>query len=153
MRIDEQKFVVIGADHAGVAAKERVKRELDAMRIPYEDVGSHNAGSEDDYPPVARKVARAVAKTGATGILICGTGTGMAIAANKVPGVRAAFAYDEYGARMARRDNDANVLTLRGRKFPQSKLAPIVRAWLTTPFSGLPRHKRRLAEVQRLEER
>ncbi len=145
-------FVLLGADHAGVAAKEVVKRVLEALGVPYEDVGSFDAASDDDYPVIARRVAKGVALTGAKGILICGSGTGMAIAANKVPGVRAAFAFDEYGARMARRDNDANVLTLRGRRFPRRKLGPIVRAWLTTPFSGLARHRRRLAELRALEE-
>lgn len=145
-------FVVIGADHAGVAAKERVKRILDELGVPYEDVGSYDAHSADDYPRIARKVALAVAKTGVKGILICGSGTGMAIAANKVPGVRASFAFDEYSAKMARHDNDANILTLRARHFPRARLRPIITAWLTTPFSGLARHKRRLAQLRALEE-
>jgi len=76
----------------------------------------------------------------------------MAIAANKVNGVRASFAFDTYSAKMARHDNDANVLTLRGREFPKSEIKIVVETWLSTPFSGLERHKQRIEEVRKLED-
>ncbi len=75
----------------------------------------------------------------------------MAIAANKVNGIRASFSFDEYSARMARHDNDANVLTLRGREFPTSEIKIIVETWLSTPFSGIERHKHRIEEVHQME--
>jgi ribose 5-phosphate isomerase B len=98
----------------------------------------------------AHEVARAVAndRTGKTkGVLICGTGTGMSIAANRHKGVRAALAYDAYSARMARHDNDANVVCLRGRQFPASKAANLALAFLKAPFSGIPRHARRIKKL------
>lgn len=144
--------VVLGADHAGVARKEYVKRLLDRMGVEYEDVGSHAPKSGDDYPDFARAVAEKVrGSRNRLGILLCGSGSGMAIAANKVPGIRAAAGHDAYAARMARRDNDANVLTLRARNFPAHHYGPIVKAWLTTPFSKLARHKRRINKIKAME--
>ena len=105
---------------------------------------------DDDYPDYAFKVAKAVAKhKGSKGILVCGTGIGMGIAANKVRGIRAAMAYDLYSAKMSRLHNDSNILELRGRKFPYKKNEQIVMAWLKTPFSGGARHKRRIAKLNR----
>lgn len=146
------KSVILGADHAGVEMKEWIKKILDGLHIQYEDMGSYDEKSTDDYPTFARKVARAVVQTGVKGILVCGSGTGMAIAANKVNGVRASFAFDTYSAKMARRDNDANVLTLRGREFPKSEIKIVVETWLSTPFSGLERHRERIEEVRKLED-
>lgn len=146
------KSVIIGADHAGVEMKEWIKKILDDLHIHYEDMGSYDEKSTDDYPTFARKVAHAVVETGVKGILICGSGTGMAIAANKVNGVRASFAFDTYSAKMARHDNDANVLTLRAREFPKNETKIIVETWLSTPFSGLERHKQRIEEVRKLED-
>ena len=147
-----EKSVIIGADHAGVDMKAWVKMVLDDLHVQYEDMGSYDEKSTDDYPTFARKVARAVVDTGVKGILICGSGTGMAIAANKINGVRASFAFDAYSAKMARHDNDANVLTLRAREFPRNEIKIIVETWLSTPFSGLERHKERIEEVRKLEE-
>ncbi|MBW2964882.1 ribose 5-phosphate isomerase B [Candidatus Woesearchaeota archaeon] len=143
--------VIIGSDHGGFRLKEKVKAYLDRRGVSYEDLmPEHKEG--DDYPDIAAKVARKVAgKKGLKGILVCGSGTGMVIAANKVKGIRAVAAYDAYTARMSRTDNDSNLLCLRGRTFPMSRSLSITDTWLKTPFSGKDRHKRRLAKISRME--
>ncbi|MFC1741119.1 ribose 5-phosphate isomerase B [Nanoarchaeota archaeon] len=143
--------IIIGSDHAGFSTKEKLKRFLQKKNIPFEDMGTDSTKSID-YPDIAKKVAGKVAKsrTG-KGLLVCGSGTGMAIAANKVKGVRAVAAYDTYTARMSRQDNDTNVLCLRGRRFPLDKIEKIIDIWLKTPFSNSPRHKQRIAKIKRLE--
>jgi ribose 5-phosphate isomerase B len=131
--------------------KERLKKYLSRRGILYEDVGVHSP-EPADYPGYALKVATRVAKhKNARGVLVCGTGTGMAIAANKIRGIRAAVAYDTYSARMSRHDNDANVLGLRGRFFPYEKARKILAVWLKTPFSGERKHKRRLQTIKELD--
>src|SRR3989344_9415461 len=117
----KKEVIYIGADHAGFKLKEKLKRYFDNWGIKYVDLGGK--GEEgDDYPDYAFKVAERVARDkNSKGILICGTGTGMVIAANKIKGVRAAVAYDNYSAKMAREHNDANVLCLRGRNFSDAK--------------------------------
>lgn len=146
--------IYLGADHAGYKFKEHIKKILDDLGYVYDDLGGHDPHAQDDYPQYAQVVAQKVAqsKGKSRGILICGTGTGMVIAANKIPGVRAALAYDEYSAQMARADNDTNILTLRAREFPKSRIKKIVTTWLTTPFTNAPRHKRRLRELKALEQ-
>lgn len=139
--------VIIASDHAGLRVKEKVKRYLKRKRIKYEDLGTESFTSVD-YPDYALKVAEKVAKNKKTrGILVCGTGTGMTIAANKVKGIRAVAAYDAYSAKMSRIDNDTNVLGLRGRFFPFEKIRKIITVWLDTPFSGEKRHKRRIQKI------
>ncbi|CAM3374983.1 ribose 5-phosphate isomerase B [Hydrogenibacillus schlegelii] len=142
--------VAIGADHGGVELKEVLKAFIAGeLGHAVDDVGclSCGAGASVDYPdfafPVADRVARGVADRG---ILICGTGIGMMIAANKVPGIRAALAHDLYSARMSRAHNDANVLTLGGRIIGPELAREIVRVWLATPFEG-GRHARRLEKI------
>ena len=139
--------VIIASDHAGLRLKEKVKRYLKKKRIEYEDLGTESFTSVD-YPDYALKVAEKVVKNKNTrGILVCGTGTGMTIAANKVKGIRAVAAYDAYSAKMSRIDNDTNVLGLRGRFFPFEKIRKIITVWLDTPFSGEKRHKRRIKKI------
>lgn len=143
--------IYIGSDHAGYKAKEKLKKFLEKKKIWYKDIGTHSSESTD-YPDYAFKVAEKVSENkDARGILICGTGTGMVMAANKVKGIRAAVAYDNYSAKMSRNDNDSNVLCLRGRKFPYEDLEKIVNIWLKTPFSGAKRHKRRINKIKRYE--
>lgn len=145
--------VYLGADHAGFSFKERLKKVLDKHKIQYEDLGAKKLNKKDDYPDFALKVAKKVAKEkDSKGILICGTGIGMGIAANKVKGIRAAMAYDIYSAKMSRLHNDANILELRGRNFSPIKNEKIVLTWLKTSFEG-GRHKRRLAKISRYEKR
>ena len=105
--------IAIASDHAGYSLKEEIKKTLDSLHVEYEDLGPQGTDSVD-YPDYARKVAEAV-QNGSRGILCCGTGIGMSIAANKFRGVRAALCSDELAARMSREHNDANVLVLGGR--------------------------------------
>jgi ribose 5-phosphate isomerase B len=154
MKDSKLPTVVIGSDHAGHAVKQRIIAHLAKKGYTLVDVGGFNPDVADDYPDYAIEVAKAVAsdKQHATkGVLICGSGTGMVIAANKVKGIRASVVYDEYSAKMARHDNDANVIALRGRNFKTSIEPKLVDLFLTTPFSNIPRHKRRIAKIAKLE--
>jgi ribose 5-phosphate isomerase B len=142
--------VAIGFDHAGFALKETIKALLDELEIPYEDFGTTSAAAVD-YPDVAEAVSRAVVGGRADrGILVCGTGIGMSIAANKIAGVRAAVAWDETSARLGRAHNDANIMTLGGRTTPAERAPRMVRAFLSTDYEG-GRHVRRLEKIARLE--
>ena len=142
--------IALASDHAGYAQKERLKSVLDELGLDVEDLG---AASEEsvDYPDYARKVAELVAKGEAEqGVLVCGSGTGMAITANKVPGVRAAVAWSEETARLARQHNDANVLAIGARTTPPDEIPSIVRAWFTTTFDG-GRHAERVEKIKQVE--
>ncbi len=142
--------VVIGADHAGYEDKEKVKKELDEMGIEYEDVGTDSTESVD-YPIYAQKVAEKVASGEAEqGLLICGSGNGMQIAANKVHGIRAALAWNEETARLARQHNDANVLSVPARMIPFEEVAKVIKSYLAADFEG-GRHARRVEEIAELE--
>ena len=142
--------IALGADHAGFPLKETIKKELERAGHEIEDWGTNSEASVD-YPDYARLVAERVARQEVDrGILLCGTGIGMAITANKVPGVRAANVSDEFGARLSRQHNDANVLTLGGRTVGPDLALSIVRAWLETQFEG-GRHERRVAKIKGLE--
>jgi ribose 5-phosphate isomerase B len=140
----------IATDHAGYAVKDFVK-ELFAKR-GYEviDLGPESS-DRVDYPDYAEKVARAVAADpGSQGVLICGTGIGMSIAANKIKGIRAAEVHDHYTAKMARAHNDANVLCFGERVVGRGEIESIVEAWCTTEFEG-GRHANRVAKIMALE--
>ncbi|HHS97101.1 MAG TPA: ribose 5-phosphate isomerase B [Chloroflexi bacterium] len=142
--------IAVGADHGGYSLKEAVVRYLIAEGHQVEDVGTHDETSTD-YPDYAVQVARAVAEGRADlGVLVCGTGIGMSIAANKVRGVRAALATDCYMARMAREHNDANVLCLGGRVLGTGSALEIVRAFLEARFAG-GRHARRVGKIEAIE--
>lgn len=142
--------VALGADHAGAALKRDVARLLDELQIDYRDFGTDSDASVD-YPDYAVPVARAVAAGQADmGILICGTGIGMAMAANKIPGVRAAPVTDVETARLSREHNGANVLALGARITPVDRALEIVKVFLATPFGG-GRHQRRLDKIAALE--
>ena len=144
--------VALGADHAGVGLKAAVRRVLDDLHIAATDFGTE-AEVAVDYPDFAAPVARAVADGDCDlGILVCGSGIGMAIAANKIAGVRAATALDLESARLSRQHNDANVLALAARLTPADRAIEIVRAFLDTPFAG-GRHQRRLDKIMDLERR
>lgn len=144
--------IAIGADHAGYDLKQELVAFLRELGHEVEDVGTHDRES-CDYPDFAREVALRVARGAADrGILICGTGIGMAIAANKVPGVRAAVCHEPLSARLTRLDNDSNVLCLGGRLVGPVMAREVVRVWLETEFAG-GRHARRVAKIRELEER
>jgi ribose 5-phosphate isomerase B len=143
-------IVAIGADQAGVGIKDLLRQELEAAGLQVEDL-SPRAG-ELDYPDVAERVARAVATSHANrGVLVCGTGIGMSITANKVDGVRAALCPDPYSARMSREHNDANVLCLGGRTIGPALATEILKAWLDVDASQEERHVRRRTKVADLE--
>jgi ribose 5-phosphate isomerase B len=142
--------IAIAADHAGYEEKEQLKPLLDDLGVTYEDLGTVSPESVD-YPDYARKVAEKVARGDVEqGLLVCGSGTGMAIAANKVPGARAAVAWNEDIARLAREHNDANILSLAARFTPLDELQKIVRAWFAARFDG-GRHERRVEKITEIE--
>jgi len=142
--------IAIASDHAGFAEKERLKPLLTELGIQFEDLGTTSEQSVD-YPDYARKVGDEVAAGHVEqGLLICGSGTGMAIAANKVPGVRAALGWNEETARLAREHNDANVLALGARTTPPEELPKIVRAWFAAKFDR-GRHERRVNKILEIE--
>src|SRR5256885_14583183 len=142
--------IAIASDHAGFSEKERLKPLLTDLGIQFEDLGTVSAESVD-YPDYARKVGDQV-RSGHVeqGLLVCGSGTGMAIAANKVPGVRAAVAWNEETARLAREHNDANVLALGARTTPNDQIPGIVRAWFAAKFDA-GRHARRVGKIREIE--
>ncbi len=142
--------IIIGADHAGFPLKEAIKPFLTQMGQEVTDAGTDGEKSVD-YPDFGARVAEAVATgTYPRGILICGSGVGMSIVANRFPGVRAALCLDEETARLSRMHNDANILVLAGRKTDKAKAEGIVRVWLTTPFEG-GRHQARLDKIRKTE--
>jgi ribose 5-phosphate isomerase B len=135
--------VALASDHAGYAEKERLKAVLTDLGVEFDDLGTASEASVD-YPDYARKVAEQVAQGQVEqGLLVCGSGTGMAITANKVRGVRAAVAWSEETARLARQHNDANVLAIGARTTPPADIPKIVRAWFSTEEQKTPRFCRR----------
>jgi ribose 5-phosphate isomerase B len=144
--------IALGADHAGFQLKEALKGWLIEHGYQVVDHGTHSAESVD-YPDYAAQVAEAVADHKVErGVLVCGTGIGMTIAANKVPGVRAALCSDIYTARMSREHNDANVLALGGRLMGPEMALDILKMWLEANFAG-DRHRRRIDKIADLERR
>lgn len=137
---------IIGSDHAGFGMKEAIRAEFERWGLPLHDAGCFGTASAD-YPDIAREVAgRLHAGEFDRGILICGSGVGMSITANRFPGIRAALCCSEEMAVLSRRHNDANILVLPGRLLPIAEAIRMVRAWLDTPFEG-GRHARRLAKI------
>lgn len=142
--------IALAADHAGFEEKERIKSTLDELGVEYTDMGTNSADSVD-YPDYARKVGEAVARGEYDqGLLVCGSGTGMAIAANKVKGIRAAVAWSEDIARLARQHNNANVLSLPARFASAEESAKIVKAWFDADFEG-GRHANRVDKIAGIE--
>lgn len=144
------KKIALAADHAGYEEKEKIKRSLEELGIEFVDMGTASTDSVD-YPDYARKVAEAVSKGEfEQGVLVCGSGTGMAIAANKVRGVRAAVAWNEDIARLARQHNDANVLALPARFMSDDEARKVLKAWFDADFEG-GRHAKRVEKITELE--
>ncbi|MFZ7102119.1 MAG: ribose 5-phosphate isomerase B [Peptococcaceae bacterium] len=142
--------VALGSDHGGFILKEEIKNYLEEKGIDYQDFGTHSTES-CDYPEIAVPVAQGVtAGTFDKGILICGTGIGIGIAANKVPGIRAALCHDTFSARASREHNDANILTMGERVIGRGLALDIVDIWLHTQFSG-GRHQRRIDKISQIE--
>jgi ribose 5-phosphate isomerase B len=144
--------IYISSDHAGFKLKEKLKDSFNKAGVEYEDLGTHGGDPEDDYPDYAFKLAKKVSREkNSKGILICGSGSGMVIAANKVKGIRAAMGFDVYSAKAARSDNNANVLCLRGRFFSPINAKKIVGVFLNTEFSGIARHERRIKKITKYD--
>lgn len=147
-----ERTLALGSDHGGFRLKERLKPLLAELGWNVRDVGVHEEKAAD-YPDIAHAVARLVADgAAALGIVVDGAGIGSAMAANKVPGVRAALCYDRASARNSREHNHANVLTLGGRLLTDSQAEDVVRTWLSTPFAG-GRHQARIDKIAELERR
>jgi ribose 5-phosphate isomerase B len=143
-------MIVLGSDHGGLELKEAIKTTLVARGMAVDDYGTNN-GESVDYPDFAERVAGAVSCGAASlGILVCGTGIGMSIVANKFPGVRAALVTDEFMAQMAKEHNNANILVLGGRVLSVKKALKMVNLWLDTSYAG-GRHQRRLDKIAQVE--
>ena len=142
--------IVIGCDHGALALKESVKKVLAELGMEIDDVGTYTEDSVD-YPDVAEQVCgKVVSGEAERGIVLCGTGIGISIAANKIKGIRCALCGDVFSARMARAHNDANVLALGGRVLGVGLAGEIVRAFFTQDFEG-GRHERRVGKITALE--
>ncbi len=147
----KDKKIILAADHAGFELKEKIKEFLAGKNFVVEDLGTNNPESVD-YPDYAIKVGKALGKEKeAKGILICGSGIGMSIAANKVKGVRAAVCHSEKAAELARLHNDANLLCLGSRLTDEKDAIKIVEKFFGTEFTGEERHKRRIEKLHKAE--
>lgn len=145
-------LIAIGSDHAGVELKEEIKSLLKEAGFKCKDFGTIGPGSVD-YPDFGELVSIAVSSGEADmGILICGTGIGMSIVANKFPGVRAALCGEPFSAKMSRLHNDANILVIGGRVTGKALAREIAKVWLETPFEG-GRHSDRLRKIELIEEK
>ena len=144
--------IAIGSDHAGFGLKEDVLGLLKSLNVDIVDCGTNTTESVD-YPDYGARVSELVSSGEVKrGILICGTGLGMSMVANKYPQVRAALCNDLFSAKMSRMHNDANILVLGGRVIGKDLAAEIVKVWLTTPFEG-ERHLKRLQKIKKIEEK
>lgn len=147
-----EKTLAIGADHGGFRLKETLKPIIESLGLQIRDVGAFDEKAVD-YPDIALKVAELVAGgAAARGVIIDGAGIGSSMAANKVPGVRAALCYDKASARNSREHNDSNVLTLGARLLTESQAEEVLRTWLATPFAG-GRHQARVNKIAEIEQR
>ncbi len=146
--------IFLGADHRGFELKEKLKEWLQAKGHAVHDSGAHRLEPDDDYPDFAIPVARKVAEDPENnrGVLLCGSGMGMDVAANKVRGIRASVAWSVEAAAHARSHDDANVISIPADWTPPVLAAEIVRAFLETPFSGEERRVRRLEKIREIEE-
>ena len=144
-------MIILASDHGGLELKDAIKAYLTDHGIAVRDLGTMN-GESVDYPDYAEKVARAIARGEVDrGVLICGTGIGMSIVANKFPGVRAALISDEFTAQMSKEHNNANIIVMGGRVLERDRALAMLRIWLETPFEG-GRHQRRLDKIAQIEE-
>lgn len=143
--------VYIGSDHAGFGLKESLRQYMTDSGYNVEDMGNLEQDKDDDYPDFALKVALKVRKQG-KGVLICGSGQGMCISANKVKGIRAVLVRDAEEARMTRLHNDSNVICLSGLKLSLEDAKCVLDVWLNTEFSGDERHSRRIEKIRGIED-
>ncbi len=144
--------VAIASDHAGFETKENIKQQLAQMGVEYEDLGTNVGDVSVDYPDFAERVGHAVVNGEVErGILICGSGIGVSIAANKIHGIRAALAWNKETAELARHHNNANIVAIGGRTTPPETIKEIVQAFLTNSFDNGGRHERRIEKIAEME--
>ena len=147
-----ERVIAIGADHSGFRLKQSLKTLIESLGLEPRDVGVHEE-KPADYPDIAAQVAELVASgAAARGVIIDGAGIGSSIAANKIPGIRAALCYDRASARNSREHNDSNVLTLGARLLTETQAEDVLRTWIATPFAG-GRHQARVQKIMDLERR
>ena len=146
-----KQIIFLGADHAGFKLKEELKKFLKKLGYKYQDLGVYTDKNYSDYPETALNVAQKSAKYHSKGILVCGSGIGEVIVANKVKGIRAANCFDEYTARMSREHNNSNVLCLGARILNNSTAKKITKIWLRTEFSDEERHIKRVNQIGEIE--
>lgn len=144
-------MIYLGADHAGFSLKEELKKYLEELGYEYQDIGNKELDLKDDYPDFAVKVAEKTVETDGKGILICATGIGMCLAANKVKGVRAVNAWNDFTSLQSREHNNANILCLGAKALSIEEAKKIVRIWLKSEFSGEERHVRRLKKINEIQ--
>ena len=142
----KKEKIFIGSDHGGFKLKEYIEKKLEKKGYEVADVGTHNEDSVD-YPDFAKKVALKVKKEKAKGILLCGTGIGVSITANKVKGIRAALVHNLKTARLAKEHNDANIICFGGRTTAKKKAAEMINEWLSGKFEK-GRHLRRIKKIE-----
>ncbi|MBS3102251.1 ribose 5-phosphate isomerase B [Candidatus Woesearchaeota archaeon] len=147
----KKEVIFIGSDHAGFRLKEKIKAFLGKSGYRAEDLGVDDDKKYHDYPKTAIKVAKKVAKAKGKGILVCGTGLGEAIVANKVRGIRATNCFNEYTALKSREHNDSNLLCLGARILKENEAKKITKIWLETNFSKEERHRRRVKQIKEME--
>ncbi len=146
--------IAIGADHAGFTMKEELAAQIRKLGHDVLDLGAYKADPSDDYPDFAEAVGRAIIDGKAErGVLICGSGVGVSVAANKIPGIRAAVCHDAYSAHQGVEHDNMNVLVLGSRIIGSELARELVRSYLGARFSGEDRHRRRLAKVNGIEQR
>jgi len=151
--IMNQENIFIATDHAGYKLKEELRIKLEGLGYKIADLTPNTPDAADDYPDAAKKLADEVLKTNDRGILLCGSGNGVCIAANKIAGIRAAVGYNNQAAKWARADEDANVLCLAGSILSPEYALSITRYFIETPFSGEERHIRRINKIKKIEEK
>jgi ribose 5-phosphate isomerase B len=146
-------MLYIAADHQGFEVKAQIKSFLENAGIKYQDLGAKTYQHDDDFPDYAFELGEAVARDNAMGILICGSGAGMCVAANKVRGIRASEAKNVEMARLGRNDDNFNVLVIDKLTFRPEQTYPIIETFLNTPFSGEERYNRRINKIKAYESR
>ncbi len=144
--------VILGADHRGFKLKEKIKEFLTREQIPFEDIGNHQLEPDDDFPVFAARVARTVAsQTDTLGIVLCGSGVGVDIVANKISGIRSGFALSPTQVASARKDDNINVLAIAADQIKSEELPDFIHAFLHTRYELNDKHERRLQEIEHLE--
>ncbi|EKD22868.1 MAG: hypothetical protein ACD_83C00222G0003 [uncultured bacterium] len=144
-------MIYIGSDHRGFKIKEKIKVLLDKKKLDYKDLGTNSDNAPSDYPDYAQKVGQNISGASDRGILVCYTGTGMCMAANKIKGIRASVVWNVFTAKRSREDNDTNVLCLPAKYITNKNLEKIIDSWLETKFSTEERHIRRLEKINKIE--